>query len=99
MLKKAELHKVKPFDISEEEFNSYRNVIIEEFFKEKPFFKRKMTQGAFWVAFDQELASQFFRDERWLFGMKFWDATKFIDHGVNGSIPMTTKKKPGFINQ
>ncbi len=99
MLRKAEIHKVGPPNKGENEFNDYRNTIIKEFYNESPLFKRKMTQGAFWTAFDQELAIQFFRDERWLFGLKFWDAMKFIDHGISENAPPVAKRKPGFINQ
>jgi len=99
MLKKAEIHRVGSSNKGENEFNDYRNAIIAEFYSKSSGFKRKMTQGAFWVAFDQDLAIQFFRDERWLFSWKFWDAVKFIDHGIGESVPISTKKKPGFINQ
>lgn len=97
-LKKAEIHRVGPPNVGEKEFNEYRNNIIKELYGESSIFKRKMTQGAYWTSYDKDLAIQFFRDERWLLGIKFWDATKFIDHGINDS-EVSTKKKPGFINQ
>ncbi len=74
--------------IDSQAFDDYRTGIVEEFHSENIFFKRKLTQGAFWTAIDKELANQYFRDERWLFNFKYKDELKFIDHGTNGS-PVT----------
>ena len=63
-------------------FDDYRNLILENFKDENIFFKRKLSQGAFWTSIDKDLANQFFRDERWLFNMKYKDEIKLIDHGV-----------------
>lgn len=95
MLKKQKIlkHPVGPPNENEKSFNDYRNFIIEELISEYSIFKRKMTQGAFWVALEKDLANQFFRDERWLCGIKFWDATKFIDHGFDKDKVSDNKKK------
>jgi hypothetical protein len=84
---------------TEKSFDDYRNFVIEEFLSESIFFKRKMTQGAFWVSMSNDLANQFFRDERWIFGCKFWDAFKLIDHGISKLDKSEfAKRKPGFQN-
>ena len=63
------------------EFDDSCNLCIEKFSKGSSMFKRKITQGLYWTALDRDLANQFLRDERWLWGMKFWDTVKIIDHG------------------
>jgi hypothetical protein len=90
-------HTVGTYNEDEKSFNDYRNVITDEFLTQTIFFKRKMTQGAFWTAIDKDLANQFFRDERWFCGFKFWDAYKLIDHGIDKGNLKFLPKKPGFV--
>jgi len=63
------------------EFNTSREECTRGFFSGISLFKRKLTQGLYWTSLDKDLANQFFRDERWFCGIKFWDAMKTIDHG------------------
>jgi hypothetical protein len=63
------------------DFNEFRDGVIKEFSTENIFFRRKLTQGAFWVSLENDLADQLFRDERWFFGVKYHDELKTIDHG------------------
>ena len=74
--------------LSLETFNTYRDNIIKEFNTESIFFKKKLTQAAFWTIIDKDLANQYFRDERWFFNIKYKDEIKFIDHGVE-ELPKT----------
>ena len=90
-------HLVGPPNENEKSFNDYRNIVIEEFLSESLFFKRKMTQGAFWTFIEKDVANQFFRDERWICGFKFWDAFKLIDHGIDKNNLEVLNRKPGFI--
>jgi hypothetical protein len=66
-----------------ESFNNYRNELIDELNSESIWHKQRFTQGAFWTELDSNLANQYFRDERWFFGIKYFDELKFIDHGLN----------------
>lgn len=67
-------------------FDDYRNNVITEFDSESIFFKSRMTQGLFWTSLDKDLANQMVREERWIFGMKYKDVLKLIDHGNEGEI-------------
>jgi hypothetical protein len=73
--------------IDSKNFNEHRNILSEEFNTESIFYKRKITQGAFWTAIDKDLANQYFRDECWLFNIKYKDELKFIDHGIDINAP------------
>jgi len=63
-------------------FDDLREDIKKEFDSESIFFKRKMSQFAFWTVIDKDLANQYYRDEKWLFGIKYKDELKLIDHGT-----------------
>jgi len=67
---------------SNKAFDEYRTAIVEEFMSQKLFSQKKITQGAFWTALDKDLAQQYIRDERWIFGLKYHDDLKLIDHGL-----------------
>jgi len=67
--------------LSSKDFDDQRNTIVDSFATTSPFYKRKLTQSLYWTSLDKDLANQFWRDERWLFGVKFWDIIKLIDHG------------------
>ena len=64
-----------------EGFNISREECVTLFHSGGSMFKRKITQGLYWTDLDKDLANQFFRDERWFLGVKFWDGLKTIDHG------------------
>lgn len=91
-------NKLEKFDIvgletlNKKAFDDYRNGTILEFESSSIFLKRKMTQAAFWTALDKDLADQLFRDERWIFGIKYKDEIKTIDHGAEKD----REKKLGF---
>jgi hypothetical protein len=83
MLKQEKVSELK-FDGSKE-FDDSRKECVEGFVHGISMFKRKITQGLFWTAIDKDLANQYMRDERWLCGIKFWDAMKVIDHGTKSN--------------
>lgn len=81
MLKKKKMTELKFSD--SKEFDKSKDKCVEEFLSGKPTFKRKITQGLYWTAMDKDIANQYIRDERWLWGrIKFWDTIKVINHGV-----------------
>lgn len=62
-------------------FNDSRIECTRRFKGNFSMFKRKITQSMYWSASDKDLANQLMRDEKWFFGMKFWDTLKLVDHG------------------
>ena len=70
---------VKEFK-SRDEFEVNRKDYVKSFTGGNSLFKRKITQSLYWTSLDKDLANQFLRDERWVCGLKFWDAIKVIDH-------------------
>lgn len=81
--------------VTSDEFNKLRSGILEEFYSESIFRKQKLSQAAFWFELDKDLANQYFRDERWFFGIKYLDEIKFIDHSVSTESTQT-KTSIGF---
>ena len=80
-------------EINRKRFDNSRDNIVEEFGSTRVFTKRKLTQGAYWTAIDKDLADQYIRDEKWIFGMKVRDELKIIDHWDEN---MGVTKKLGF---
>lgn len=74
-------------------FDSSRDNIVKEFISSSIFMRRKLTQGAYWTSIDKDLADQYIRDERWIFGMKVRDDLKIIDHWPGND---AVDKKLGF---
>jgi hypothetical protein len=73
MLKKENLREEKTF-------NSLCDSANNNFRRGSSIFKHRISQSVFWDKVEKDLADQFFRDERWLFGIKYADEIKFIDH-------------------
>jgi hypothetical protein len=65
------------------DFSENRIKCRNAFYSSRSLFKRRITQGLYWTSLDKDIANQYYRDERWFCGMKFWDAMKSIDHGVD----------------
>lgn len=66
--------------VNENAFDEYRNTINEEFLSKPTFRRNKITQGLYWTDLDKDLANQYVREEAWLFGWKYRDNLKLIDH-------------------
>jgi hypothetical protein len=66
-----------------DEFNKFRQEIMDEFSSESLWHKQRLTQTAFWTKLDKDVAVQYFRDERWFFGLKYFDEIKLVDHGID----------------
>jgi len=86
------MSKIGEQTVSENSFNEHRDFVISDFQGNRSLYKRKMSQGAFWTLLDKDLANQYFRDEKWLFGFKIRDEIKLIDHGTGNII----SKEVGF---
>jgi len=82
--------------ISSKDFDDQRNIITERFSSKGLCFKRKLTQSLYWTSLDKDLANQYWRDERWFMGIKFWDVLKLIDHGAEG---VNSNKGVGFLKK
>jgi hypothetical protein len=67
--------------LSSKEFDDSRNILVERFTGSLGVYKRRLTQSLYWTSLDKDLANQYWRDERWLFGVKICDIVKLIDHG------------------
>lgn len=65
-----------------ESFDGYRRSILGEFESESIFFKKRLTQGLIWTSLDKDLANQYWREERWFYGVKYRDELRIVDHGV-----------------
>ncbi len=76
-------------------FDDYRNGINKEFLSKKPFRRNRITQGLCWTDLDKDLANQYIREEAWLFGWKFRDNLKLIDH-IAEIEDITKTRKIGF---
>lgn len=76
---------MKKIKTDEELFNDSVKIVGDSFKTSCPFKKKKITQGLFWSNLDKDIADQFIREEAWLFGIKFIDNIKFINHYVDYS--------------
>lgn len=82
--------------LSPKSFDDYRNFIVDELNSQNILFKKKISQGIYWASLDKDIANQYVREEKWIFGLKYKDELKLIDHGFLNDEDIKLNRNVGF---
>lgn len=85
------MRKIEKQRINEKAFDDYRDILNQEFLSEKPFRRNRVTQGLFWTDLEKDLANQYVREEAWIFGWKYRDNLKLVDHCADNEDNKTSR--------